>query len=85
MAKLSGQAYVVIDTERCKGCRLCMFVCPKNIIGLASQINHSGYTPVVVIEEKADECTGCVACALMCPDAAISIYRRQMATGKLVS
>ena len=85
MAKYHGQAYVVIDTERCKGCCFCIFACPKRIIGLASHINQSGYTPVVIIEEKADECTGCIACAIMCPDTAISIYRREMAPSKLVS
>ena len=80
-----NSAYIVIQSERCKGCRFCMPVCPKGIIGPASRINQAGYIPAVVIEEKADECTGCTACAIMCPDTAISIYRRNTAPSKPVS
>jgi 2-oxoglutarate ferredoxin oxidoreductase subunit delta len=68
-------AYIVIDAERCKGCRYCISVCPREIIGTAAHINQNGYTPAAVKAEKAAECTGCSACATMCPDAAITIYR----------
>ena len=69
-------AYIIIDTERCKGCCLCISACPKGIIGLASHIDQMGHTPAAVIEEKVHECTGCTVCAIMCPDTAISVYRR---------
>jgi len=68
-------AYIIIDAERCKGCHLCVSVCPGEVIGLSDHINQKGYTPAVVLEEKASECTGCTVCAMMCPDAAISVYR----------
>lgn len=68
-------SYIVIDAEKCKGCRLCIHTCPKGVIGLASHINEKGYIPAAVIEDKAHECTGCTACAMMCPDAVISVYR----------
>jgi len=71
-----NSAYIKIDSEKCKGCCLCISFCAKRIIGLAPHLNRSGYTPVVTLEEKADDCTGCTACAAMCPDAAISVYRR---------
>jgi len=76
MTRHFNSAYIVIAEERCKGCYLCLPVCPKGIIGSASHISHTGYTPAVVIEEKLNECTGCLACAIMCPDTAISVYHR---------
>ena len=78
-------AYITIDTERCKGCRFCLSVCPKKMIRVASYINQRGDTPAIVIEEKAHECTGCAVCAIMCPDTAIFVYRRNMASSKPVS
>ena len=85
MPQRRSPAYIVIGDERCKGCRLCATACPKGIIGLASHINQMGYTPAVVIEEKADECTGCAACAIMCPDTAISIYLRNQTLSRSAS
>lgn len=81
----NNSAYVIIQSERCKGCLLCMPVCPKGIIGPASYINIGGYTPVEVIAEKAAECTGCTACAIMCPDTVISVYRRNSVTSQVLS
>ncbi|MBI2869988.1 MAG: 4Fe-4S dicluster domain-containing protein [Chloroflexi bacterium] len=76
----TGSAGIVIDAERCKGCRLCVAVCPRGIIDMAAHLNQGGYNPAVVLEVRAGECTGCLACALMCPDAAVAVYRRRRAT-----
>lgn len=73
--KRASSAHIAIDAERCKGCQLCISVCPQKIIRLASHLNQMGYTPAEVIEEKAHDCTGCTLCAMMCPDVTISIYR----------
>ncbi len=77
--KNRGSAYITIDAERCKGCSLCISVCPRKIIGLANHINQSGQNPATVIEGKGSECTGCAVCAIMCPDVAISVFRRDNA------
>ena len=68
-------SYVVIDTERCKGCHLCIAFCPKEILRAADRINRMGYTPAEVEEKKTNECTGCGICAMMCPDIAITVHR----------
>ena len=43
MAKIKGA--IVVDTERCKGCNLCVVACPLHVIALnAKQVNKKGYT-----------------------------------------
>lgn len=67
---------VKFDEERCKGCELCISVCPVKILQLHdTNINSKGYHPVCVIDE--DKCIGCASCALMCPDGAISVYIKE--------
>ncbi len=62
---------IVINTERCKGCGLCITVCPKGGIVIATESNKSGYFPAQV---KDAACTGCTRCALVCPEASIEVY-----------
>jgi len=67
-------AKVTIDRERCKGCGLCVSVCPKGVLKLAAEeTNHSGYNPVEAVEP--DKCIGCSACAIMCPDCVLEVER----------
>jgi 2-oxoglutarate ferredoxin oxidoreductase subunit delta len=63
---------IIINTERCKGCGLCVTVCPKNSIVISTQSNKTGYFPA---ETKNTNCTACANCAIICPDGAIVIYR----------
>ena len=65
---------VIIDDGFCKGCGLCVDVCPTHILELDKQtITPKGYHPAVCTDET--RCTGCATCALMCPDVAITVYR----------
>jgi 2-oxoglutarate ferredoxin oxidoreductase subunit delta len=63
---------IIINTERCKGCGLCVIVCPKKGIVISEKSNKSGYFPAVV---KNTDCTGCAVCALICPDVAIEVQQ----------
>lgn len=71
MAKAIGE--VVINTERCKGCELCVYACPEETLALGKKINQKGYQYVVKVN---DNCTGCGNCAIICPDAVITVYRK---------
>jgi len=65
---------ITFDEEKCKGCELCVSVCPKKIIALdESKINRKGFNPAGVKDK--DSCTSCAQCALICPDIAIYIER----------
>ena len=66
--------YVIIDRERCKGCQICIEVCPENP-ALEEKINGHGYHPAQMKPENREKCTGCAFCAIMCPDAAIEVER----------
>jgi len=63
---------IIIDIERCKGCGLCVAVCPKNAIVISNKSNKTGYFPA---QAKNTDCTGCAMCAIICPDAAIEVHR----------
>ena len=52
---------VVIDRERCKGCELCRSFCPKQIIGMDTQVNAKGYCPARMTDQS--QCIGCQSCA----------------------
>ncbi len=64
---------IVVDTERCKGCGVCVANCPTNTIALAHEVNSRGYNFVHMA--NPDNCTGCTNCATVCPDAVITVYR----------
>ncbi|MCX5851168.1 MAG: ferredoxin family protein [Deltaproteobacteria bacterium] len=68
---------IVIDSEVCKGCYLCISVCPNKLIVISEHLNEKGYHPAVFINSPAEgkPCSGCALCALVCPDVAIEVYR----------
>lgn len=70
-------AAVVVDTERCKGCSLCIVACPLNLLRLVERkVNHKGYP--YVEQTEWERCTGCTACAMVCPDGCLSVYRKRV-------
>ena len=69
---------IKIEFERCKGCGLCVAVCPKKCIVISKRSNNSGYFPAQTLNLA---CTGCAACALVCPDLAIEVTRESKILG----
>jgi len=63
---------IKINTERCKGCGLCITVCPQKGIVLSKHPNKHGYFPA---QANNHDCSGCAACAIICPDAVIEVSR----------
>jgi len=67
---------IIVNETMCKGCGLCVEVCPQKVIALSpSRINMKGYHPA---EQAKEGCTGCGICAIMCPDVVITVYREEI-------
>ncbi len=68
-----------IAVDRCKGCGLCVSICPKHVLELeTSYVNELGYHPVHLTDAAA--CTSCALCARICPDAGFAVYARPKGT-----
>lgn len=65
--------YLTIQRDRCKGCGLCISLCPKHILALDDSANAKGYHPVKLTDDAA--CIGCASCAKICPDSIITIQK----------
>ncbi len=74
MAKFKGT--VVVNTERCKGCELCVVACPSDVLAMSKQANTKGYNYVYMQNES--DCIGCAACGRVCPDGCLTIYRAKL-------
>jgi len=64
---------VEILLEYCKGCGLCVAVCPTRNLRIADGLSALGVRPAEPCE--ATECTLCRRCAVVCPDGAIRLTR----------
>ena len=60
-----------LNPNYCKGCLICIDVCPKGALVPSASINAKGYA----LPEEGDmaRCTDCGMCAMVCPDFAIAI------------
>ena len=68
-------AYIVINTDKCKGCGICIEYCPqKLIVILENELNAQGYRPAGFSDPEV-ECKGCKICAEMCADICIEVYK----------
>ena len=67
---------IVVDTEKCKGCGVCVVNCPFGVIALSHEVNSKGYNFLHMVEP--DKCTGCTSCATVCPDSVITVYRAKI-------
>jgi 2-oxoglutarate ferredoxin oxidoreductase subunit delta len=57
----------VIREKWCKGCDICVALCPKNVLVLKNG---------KVFTEKPDDCIGCRLCEMRCPDFAIEVHEK---------
>jgi len=64
---------LAIEIDRCKGCELCIWVCPHHVLALdEGVVNPLGYHPVRLTDPAA--CTSCALCARVCPDSVFTVF-----------
>lgn len=66
---------VKVKKERCKGCGLCIEVCPAKVFRVSPNFNRMNYHYIEPEGEGKNSCTGCQRCVIICPDVAIEILK----------
>jgi len=64
---------VYINENLCKGCGICIEVCPKDVIIMSEEQNMKGYNLAKVA--NIDLCIHCKLCEISCPDLAIYVEK----------
>jgi Fe-S-cluster-containing hydrogenase component 2 len=78
----SGEYYVIIDSDKCTGCEICVKQCPKNVLQMELEFIDLEDKPVAAV--KKDYCSkikyvcaeckpekNATPCVLSCPTKAI--------------
>lgn len=67
---------VIFNLNRCKGCGLCVSVCPRKILKVDTSVtNIKGYHPSVISDQS--QCIACGSCARVCPDSVITVLKHE--------
>lgn len=65
---------VTFNVDLCKGCGLCVSVCPKKILILEhGTLNKKGFHPAQIVDQE--KCIACAMCAQICPDVVITVEK----------
>lgn len=64
---------VRVDKTRCKGCGICVALCPKQVLELE-------YPEVKCRVARLQDCIGCLMCEMHCPDFAIGCNAKEQGT-----
>ncbi len=66
---------ITVNEDWCKGCHICVQVCPRHVLEVDQQAYLRGFHPVRVA--RPEDCTACQQCELLCPDLAIMVQDTQ--------
>ena len=64
---MSMERRLEVNRHWCKGCRICVAFCPKNVL----ELDRDGK----VVVARPDDCIWCGDCEIRCPDLAIAIVK----------
>lgn len=64
---------ITIDSERCKGCELCVPECKQTLVSMSAAYNKKGYRFAEF--SGSEKCNACKLCAIACPEIAIEVVK----------
>lgn len=63
---------IKLNIKRCKGCFLCVSVCPTGALAPSGELSAKGFG---IVKADIEKCIGCGACFKMCPEYVIEITK----------
>jgi len=63
---------ITINNIFCKGCDICVQICPTEVLEMIDTIDR--WEGAVAVVKDMDACTGCMKCEVQCPDFAIAVF-----------
>ena len=73
--EVKNKRMVQINKDACKGCGICIAMCPVKILVFSDELNSRGvHFPRITDEEK---CTECENCMIYCPDFAMVVIKNE--------
>ncbi|NQU05322.1 MAG: 4Fe-4S binding protein [Calditrichaeota bacterium] len=67
-----GQTTIRILRHFCKGCEICVEVCPKDVLHMVVATDR--WEGAIVEILNMENCNACMLCEVQCPDFAIEVY-----------
>ena len=64
---------IYLEERLCKGCGLCIYYCPKDVLRMSDRRNEKGYNVAEVC--NFEECNACKMCEINCPDFVIYVEK----------
>lgn len=66
---------IVINPRLCKGCHICISVCPHSVLEKSNEVDNRGFFLPQVVD--LDACRVCHVCEMHCPDFAIRVVEKK--------